>query len=54
MIEIGRQRGMQTLEQSLVELVRDGRVESKDALAAAADPARLARQLGLPVAEAVG
>lgn len=54
MIETGRQRGMTTLEQSLAELVREGRVDTKDALAAATDPGRLARLLGLSSAEAIG
>jgi twitching motility protein PilT len=46
MIETGRQRGMHTLEQSIAELVRSGRVRPADALAAAADPARLEKLMG--------
>ena len=52
MIETGKQRGMQTLEQSLAGLVRAGRIAPEEALGAAADSGRLARLLGIPTAEA--
>lgn len=46
MIETGRSQGMHTLEQDLAELVKTGRVETQEALAAAPDRARLARLVG--------
>jgi twitching motility protein PilT len=46
MIETGRKQGMHTLEQSLADLVKCGRVLAEDALAAAPDPARLAKMIG--------
>jgi len=46
MIETGRTQGMHTLEQSLAALVKGGRVRAEDALAAALDPARLAKMVG--------
>ncbi|HVP11656.1 MAG TPA: PilT/PilU family type 4a pilus ATPase, partial [Phycisphaerae bacterium] len=46
MIETGKSQGMHTLEQSLAELVKSGRVPSQEALAAAIDPMRLAKLTG--------
>lgn len=47
MIETGRNLGMHTLEQSLAELVRAGRIDTDEALAATTDRPRLARLLGV-------
>ena len=46
MIETGRRNGMHTLEQSLEGLVRSGRVSAADALAVAADSARMKKMVG--------
>lgn len=46
MIETGRSQDCWTLEQSLADLVREGRLAEPDALAAAAHPDRLGRLLG--------
>jgi twitching motility protein PilT len=46
LISEGQYHGMQTLDQALVELVRDGLVSSRDALAASANPEDLRIALG--------
>ncbi|HKQ50596.1 MAG TPA: PilT/PilU family type 4a pilus ATPase [Phycisphaerae bacterium] len=51
MIETGRRQGMHTLEQSLAALVRDGRVDSETALAAAPEAGRLATLIGAAVGD---
>ncbi len=53
MMETGRRLGMITLEQSLADLVRTGRVEPNDAVAAATDPARLEKLIGQTAAMTV-
>ena len=50
MLETGKRLGMHTLEQSLADLVRDGRVAPEDALASAGDPSRLRKLLGIGAA----
>ncbi len=47
MIETGRSHGMHTLEQSLAELVKAGRIDIEEALAATTDRGRLSRLLGV-------
>jgi twitching motility protein PilT len=47
MIETGRRLGMNTQEQSLVELVQNGRVRPEEALAATTDVVRLEKLLGM-------
>lgn len=47
MIETGRTHGMHTLEQSLADLIKAGRIETDEALAATTDRGRLARILGI-------
>jgi twitching motility protein PilT len=47
MLETGKRYGMHTLEQNLAELVLSGRVEPTEALAAAGDPLRLKKLLGM-------
>ncbi|MCB9858103.1 MAG: PilT/PilU family type 4a pilus ATPase [Phycisphaerales bacterium] len=46
-IETGRRLGMQTMDQSLVELVQAGRIGVEDAIAAAGDGARMRTMLGV-------
>lgn len=46
MMETGRSAGMHTLEQSLAELVRAGRVTEDEALSAAPEPARMEKLMG--------
>ncbi len=46
MLETGRNHGMHTMEQSLADLVRSGRVNMEEALAKTADAARLRRLSG--------
>ncbi len=46
MIETGRRMGMHTLEQSLEELVKSGRITPESAVLAAADPVRMQVMLG--------
>jgi len=46
MIETGKCHGMHTLEQSIAELVKAGRVAPDEALAATPEPGRLARLIG--------
>jgi twitching motility protein PilT len=45
-IEMGRLEGMQTLDQSLAELVRRGKVTTEDAIMKTSNPARLSKLLG--------
>jgi twitching motility protein PilT len=47
MLETGRRYDMHTLEQSLAELVRSGRVAAADAFAASSDPIRLQTLTGV-------
>ena len=51
MIETGRRQGMHTLEQSLASLVRDGRIDSETALAAAPEAGRLATLIGATIGD---
>jgi twitching motility protein PilT len=44
-IEMGRLEGMQTLDQSLAELVRRGKVTAEDAIMKTSNPARLSKLL---------
>jgi twitching motility protein PilT len=46
MLETGKKCGMHTLEQCLAALVKAGRVQPEEALAAAVEPSRLARLIG--------
>lgn len=46
MIETGRRQGMHTLEQSLLALVKDGRVSAREAVAASVDPVRMRKLVG--------
>ena len=54
MVETGANRGMQTLDQNIVELVNAGKISREDAFAKAGDPERMERVLnrseGTPVA----
>lgn len=47
-METGRSQGMHTMEQSLAELVKSGRVAPEEAMCAAENPHRLARLIGCP------
>ena len=55
MLETGRSAGMNTLEQSLADLIKSGRATTEQALAAAAEPSVLERLIGnkIPPASAV-
>ncbi len=47
-METGKSQGMHTMEQSLAELVKSGRVSPEEAMYAAENPHRLARLIGRP------
>src|SRR5207249_4413725 len=56
-IQTGQQHGMQTLDTSLLDLVKRNLVEYEDALAKSSNPGefrQLAERMGLMVPEAVG
>ena len=49
MVQTGKKQGMILLDDSLVALVRDGKIRSEEALSRAADQAHVQKELGMEV-----